>query len=294
MVDGGERAEAFGQALGLDGVAVAFADFERRHDEFLVACAEFFRQQLDERVVEVVLPGFRQQFGGRAGIEDLAVVHGDQPVEALGFVHVGGRHDHAHVLLGFVDGVDQVPELAACERVDAGGRFVEHKQVGVVDQRAAEAELLLHAAGKLACRTVEEGIEAGAFCQAVDPAAALGGVMTEEAREELEVFLDREREIQVFTESLGHVGDLRADLVPVVPVAHVAAEDAQIAFLHGVRPGYEGQQGGFAHAVGADHADHLARGDIERDMVERQGLAVFQSQVLKTDDRFDVHALIGG
>ena len=60
------------------------------------------------------------------------------------------------------------------------------------------------------------------------------------------------------------IRDFRAYLVPVIPVAHVAAEDAQIALLHGVRPGHEGQQRGFAHAVGADHADQLARGNIER------------------------------
>ena len=46
--------------------------------------------------------------------------------------------------------VDQVPELPARERIDAGGRLVQNQQVGVVDQRAAEAELLLHAARELA------------------------------------------------------------------------------------------------------------------------------------------------
>jgi hypothetical protein len=33
---------------------------------------------------------------GRAGGQHLAVVHGHQPVEALGLVHVGGGHQHAH------------------------------------------------------------------------------------------------------------------------------------------------------------------------------------------------------
>src|SRR5215831_3600893 len=46
--------------------------------------------------------------------------------------------------------VDQVPELAARQWVNASGGLVENEQVRIVDQRAAKAELLLHAAGKLA------------------------------------------------------------------------------------------------------------------------------------------------
>ena len=36
------------------------------------------------------------------------------------------------------------------KRVDAGRRLVENEQIRIVDQRAAQAELLLHAARKLA------------------------------------------------------------------------------------------------------------------------------------------------
>ncbi len=52
------------------------------------------------------------------------------------------------------DAGDQVPELGARQRIDAGGRLVQDEQVGVVDQRAAQAQLLLHAAGELAGRAV--------------------------------------------------------------------------------------------------------------------------------------------
>ena len=39
--------------------------------------------------------------------------------------------------------VDQVPELAARLRVEAGGRLVEEEQLGIADQRAGEREPLL-------------------------------------------------------------------------------------------------------------------------------------------------------
>ncbi len=56
----------------------------------------------------------------------------------------------------------ELPELPARERIHAGGRLVEDQQIRVVDQRAAEAQLLLHAAGQLAGRTIDERGEAGA------------------------------------------------------------------------------------------------------------------------------------
>ncbi len=63
-------------------------------------------------------PAVRRAAGGQY----LAIVHGHQPVEALGFVHVGGGHQHAHAGAGGADAGDQVPELGAGQRVDAGGR----------------------------------------------------------------------------------------------------------------------------------------------------------------------------
>ena len=55
------------------------------------------------------------------------------------------------------DVVDQLPELAARQRIDAGRRLVEDQEIGVVNQRAAEAELLLHAPRELAGRPIREG-----------------------------------------------------------------------------------------------------------------------------------------
>ena len=55
----------------------------------------------------------------------------------------------------------QIPELAAQQRVHAGGRLVEDQQVRVVDQRAAQAEFLPHPAGQLPGRPVGERREVG-------------------------------------------------------------------------------------------------------------------------------------
>ena len=57
--------------------------------------------------------------------------------EALRFIHIRRRNEHAHLRSPRSDGVDQIPELAARQRIDAGGRLVKNKQIRIVDQRAA-------------------------------------------------------------------------------------------------------------------------------------------------------------
>ncbi len=79
-----------------------------------------------------------------------------------------------------------------------------------MDQRAAQAELLLHAAGQLAGRPLGEAGEAGALEQCGDPALALGAVLAEQAAEEVDILEDRKRRIEVLAQALRHVGDARA------------------------------------------------------------------------------------
>ncbi len=140
-----EVAEAHGQVVGFDGDAVAGLarwDFQRA-----MASTLLFRQQANERLLQAVAVGARQQFSRRAGGENSPCVHRHQMIEALRLVHVGSGHQHAHLWPFGSDAVDQLPELRPRQGVDAGGGLIEDQQVGVVDQRATEAELLLHAAG---------------------------------------------------------------------------------------------------------------------------------------------------
>ena len=146
----------------------------RGNHHLLVAAALLLRQQGDEGRVQVLGPGSRQQLRRRAGGEHVAGVHRHQPVEPGGLLHVGGRHQDAHARPVGPDAVDQLPELAARQRIDAGGRLVEDQEVRVVDQRAAQTELLLHAAGQLAGRPVGEASQPDTVQQLGDAALALG------------------------------------------------------------------------------------------------------------------------
>jgi len=106
-----------------------------------------------------------------------------------------------------------------------------------VDQRAAEAELLLHAAGELARRAFDEGRETRATGQFGDAPVSLFGVLAEQPAEELEVLEHRQRRVEVLAQPLRHVGDTRADRAAVAGIAHVAVEHLHLALLQLARTG---------------------------------------------------------
>ncbi|MCY1483927.1 hypothetical protein D9M68_175120 [compost metagenome] len=282
MIDGDELAEAAGQVVGLDGdLRRTLGAHPRRDHQRVVAGTPGFRQQRDERRFQRVAAGLRADLGRAAGGQHAAGVHRHQVVEALGLLHVGGGDDHAHARAAGADALDQLPELVARQRVDAGGRLVEDQQVGVVDQRAAQAELLFHAAGQLAGRALGEGREAGGVEQLGDAPAALGLVVAEQAGEEVDVLEHRERRVEVLAEALRHVGDARADAPPVAGVAHVAAEHLDLAGLDDPRAGDQRQQAGLADAVRADQPDHAVGGNLQADRVDRAGLAIAQAHAIQ-------------
>ena len=237
-----EIAEAHRQVFRFDGDRGVFVHGQRRDHYGLVATLLFLGQQPDERAFEIGGARAGQQFCRRPGIEDLATVHRHQPVEALRFIHIGGGDDHAHARTILANAGDQIPELCACEGIHAGGRLVQNQQVGVVDQRAAKAKLLLHAAGEFAGRAIQERLQTGAAREVVDAMTPLGRTVAEQSGKELQVFLDRQCRVEVLAQPLRHIGDAWADGVAMVLARHVAAERGDRAFLHGPCAGHQRQQ----------------------------------------------------
>ena len=242
VIDGDEIAELARQPLRLDRRRLVRGGHARTHHHFLVQGALGLGHHRDEGVVEIGLAGLGEQLLQRARGDDLAVVHRHQPVEALGFVHVRGGDHHAHLRPARADRVDEVPELAARQRIDAGGRLVEDEQVGIVDERAAEAQLLLHAAGKLAGGTGLELLEARRREQLVDLRAALGRGQSEQSAEKIDVLEHGERRVEVAAETLRHIGDAAADLAQCLLVGDGLVEDEDLARLNRLHPRDEPEQ----------------------------------------------------
>ncbi len=286
VVDRHEVPEAAGQALGVDGDFGA--GLARRDGELGVAAALFLRQQRDEALLQVVRAGALHQFGRRAGGQHLAVVLGNDPVPLLRLVHVGRGDHHAHAGPVLADVVDQRPELAARQRVDAGGGLIEDQQVRVVHQRAAQAHLLLHAAGQLARRPVREGPEAGGVEQLLHAHRTLGARQPEQLRHEVDVVGHAQLEVQVLAQALRHVGDARAGGAAMADVADVAVQHRHLPFLQLLGAGHDAEEGRLADAVGADDAHHQSRRDVDGDRVQRADLAVMVGHRLDAD-----HGLAG-
>src|SRR5687768_632072 len=87
-------------------------------------------------------------FGDSAMGEQFAVTDVSEPMAAFGFVHVMRSDQKGEPLAGQLMNV--LPEFATRLGIDAGSRFVEQQQFGLVDQASRQSEPLLPAAGKLA------------------------------------------------------------------------------------------------------------------------------------------------
>ena len=94
----------------------------------------------------------REELGRRRVGQQPALMQQQHAAAARRLVEIGGGPDHAHALGAALrqHRRDDRPELAARCRIDADRRLVQQQQARARQQRAGQAELLLHAAGQLA------------------------------------------------------------------------------------------------------------------------------------------------
>ena len=100
----------------------------------------------EEDVVEGLAAGLRLQLGRCAlGDQPAAVEQPDHVGELVGLLEVLRGEEDRHAVGEQL--ADDLPQVAATARVEAGGRLVEEDQPGPADQRHREVEPALHAAG---------------------------------------------------------------------------------------------------------------------------------------------------
>ena len=106
---------------------------------------------------------------------------------ALGFVEISGRCENRHAFRGQL--VKDAPEVAARNRIDAGGRLIQQDHLGPMNERADQAELLLHAAGKFAGQPLAELAHARGLQQLRGAVFALRRSHSEQIGVEANVFI---------------------------------------------------------------------------------------------------------
>ena len=143
-----------------------------------------------------------------------------------------------------------------------------------MDQGAAEAELLLHAARELARGPVRERRKARGRQQPPDPRLALLRSVPEQPAEEFQILPHRKLGVEVPPEALRHVGDSGLHAAAMARVAHVAAERLDPPCLDAPRAGEEAEEGGLPHPVRPDDPGQRPARDLQRQAAQRVDPAV--------------------
>ena len=102
-----------------------------------------------------------------------------------------------HRLAAAGQGQDQVLDLAATDRVQAGGRFVEDDQVGVVNERLGKPDPSLHALGEFAHHPSPHLVQSHHLQQLPGAAATLVAGQIEKAAEKIECLVRIEITIEI-------------------------------------------------------------------------------------------------
>ena len=211
--------------------------------------------------------------------EDLALPHQQQAVAALGLVHdVRGDEDRRAALVG--DAVEEVPQVAAQDGVEADGRFVEYEQFGCAEQGDGERDAAALAAGEPACEgvgvrgEVDVGDGAGDVFAAGVAAVAAG---QQDGGEVVEVLADRQ--VVVDGRGLGDVADAGAECA----VARRFAEDLEGSGDLGLCADDRAHQGGFAAAGGAEEAGDTAGRDGEVDAADDGAVSSYDGEAAGQD-----------
>ena len=202
---------------------------------------------------------------------------------ALGLVHVQRREQDRHAAT-HDERVDDRPEVAPRDRVDARRRLVQQQYVGQVDQRADQRELLAHPARELAGRAIEKRSEAGHVEQARPVVLVLRARYPAEVAEELDILGHGERVVQVEPEALRHVADDGLDCLGLSDDVHAGYPSCSGVGLQ--HAGEDLQHARLAGTVGPDEPDHLAPSGRDRDPVHRPDAAagVGPRQAASVDD----------
>ncbi|OQA54648.1 MAG: hypothetical protein BWY42_01661 [Candidatus Omnitrophica bacterium ADurb.Bin277] len=261
MIDCRETAETARKPFGIND-NFRFAGLSRRNNQLLVSAPFFFGEQADKTRLQIPCPRFFHEFDWRSRSQHTPGIHRHDPVPLLGLVHVSGRNKNAHVRSARADVIDQRPKLTAGKRIDTCGGFIEDEKIRLVDKCAAKPHFLLHTSGKLPCGTRGKRTETCSLEEFRNPGLAFCRRKAEKPGHKINIVVNTQLEIEVFAESLGHIGDPGTSLLTMADIRDIPVKNGDLPFLHALGPGDQGHKCRFADTVRADETDHQPARDI--------------------------------
>src|SRR5712691_3422840 len=219
-------------------------------------------------------------FERRRGVQadEAAVVHEAYAIGALGLVEIGSGDENREPVLNQL--VEDRPKITAGNRINAVGWFVQEQHAWLMEQRAHQSQLLLHAAGKFAGRALAERVHAGHAQQARGQLLALAPDDAEQIGIEAHVFIDGQ--VGIEAEALRHVTDLVLHLIEVA--GHIVTDHDRPAFCRVHQAAQQTHSGGLAGAIRANQAEDLALGDFEGEVIDRGHSPEYARQILGLND----------
>ena len=177
--------------------------------------------------------------------------------------------------------IDQLPEIAARDGIDAAGRFVQKQNGRLVQDRAAQRQPLLPASREQARQGVLLVFELRHFQHKIQARGKLFGGDAVDTGEEFDVLFHRH--VVVERKFLRHVADAPLDLFRV---------QADVEASHHGAPGRGSHQaaqhangGGFPGAIGPQKTEDLTRLHVQIQVRHRGEIAEALGQLLDVDRR---------
>ena len=186
-----------------------------------------------------------------------------QAIAALGLVEIGRGDEDRHLFPQKL--IEDPPEVAARDGIDAVGRLVQKEHPRRMHQRAGQAKLLLHSTGEVAGQPAFEGREIAEGQQPPDPlVAALAGDIID-VGVEIDVF--HHGQVGVESETLAHVADFGLDRLGRVHDVMSGHPGRAPVGVHDRSQQPHGRR--LAGTVRSDEAEDLAFLDGQRKVVQR-------------------------
>src|SRR6516165_12482818 len=262
----GERAILGGVDCVFERGAIGASDVERapEHDGGLDArhAAQAARRSIDvlSRRLEGDQPGMVRDVFAAALHHDPTVREVDDPVAALGFIHVVGRDQDREAVARHV--MNEVPELASRLGVDACGRLVEQQELRLVQDAGGKRKALFPAAGELRGKLVATVSEPHALHDATHCLACVGHLVN--ACHEIEIL--EHRQVVVEAELLRHVADLVADQWRLPD--DVEPKTGAVSAVGDEEPAQYANGGSLAATIGAEKAADFTLGDLQAQPID--------------------------